>query len=83
VIRNQICEEMKDTPDVCQTLSSLDIAIRFLIVSDRKESALPSLYDFMTNTLEMSKGVLTAKLSNRYYLSHPRLKIFREVRFGL
>jgi hypothetical protein len=64
VMRNQICSDVRDIPDICQILSLLDITIRVLSVTGADPESM--LYNYMIDKLQMNRGVLTTKVLTTY-----------------
>lgn len=60
VLKKQICEDIRDLPDLCATIYNLDIAISFLKTTGGKPDT--NLYEYMFKTLQIERPLASLKV---------------------
>ncbi|XP_076467024.1 E3 ubiquitin-protein ligase RNF213-like [Babylonia areolata] len=66
--RRQIVEDLRDLPDICQSIDNLNTALSFLKALGGAPSTF--LHDFMTRTLKMTRTIYSRKAQQLCQLTH-------------
>ena len=59
-VKTQICEDIRNLPDLCRSLDNLDIAISFLKTTGGQPEDM--LDDFMSKTLQIEQPMCSQKV---------------------